>query len=41
MKVDTQTFQKIIQTLIQQGDVEMVTLRTAGRSGNAYRLVQG
>jgi hypothetical protein len=40
MKLDSQTFQKIIQTLTLQGDVEPVPVPTAGRTGLAYRLVQ-
>jgi hypothetical protein len=39
MKVDAQTFQKITETLILQGDIEKVPVRTAGRTGTAYRLL--
>ena len=41
MKVDAQSFQKIVQTLVQQGDIGIVTTKTAGRPGVAYRLLQG
>lgn len=39
MKVDAQTFQKLVQTLLQQGDIESCHLPTAGRTGLAYRLL--
>jgi len=41
MKLDAQAFQKIVQTLVQQGDVEVVAVKTAGRTGVAYRLLEG
>lgn len=40
MKVDAQTFQKIIDTLLQQEDIEVVRTPTAGRTGTRYRLVE-
>jgi hypothetical protein len=40
MKIDAQTFQRIIQTLSAQGDVELTQIRTAGRPGLAYRLLR-
>jgi hypothetical protein len=39
MKVDAKTFQELITTLEQQGDVATVTQATAGRQQRAYRLV--
>ncbi len=39
MKLDAQTFQKVIETLRQRNDIEIVPLKTATNSGNAYRLV--
>jgi hypothetical protein len=38
MKLDAQTFQKITMTLQQQGDIELVAIKTPGRTGFAYRL---
>ncbi len=38
MKLDSKTFQGIIETLVQQGDVEFVPIKTGGRSGLQYRL---
>lgn len=40
MKLDAQTFQKIIDTLLQQEDIEVVRTPTAGRTGTHYRLVE-
>ncbi len=39
MKLDAQTFQKVIETLRQQNDIDNVTLKTATKTGNAYQLV--
>jgi hypothetical protein len=41
MKVDAQTFQKIIDTLHQQDDIEVFPNPTPGRTGSCYRLVEG
>jgi len=38
MKTDAKTFQNIIETMLQQGDVEIVSNRTTGRTGLSYRL---
>lgn len=39
MKLDAKTFQELITTLEQQGDVEVVTTSRPGSSFRAYRLV--
>jgi hypothetical protein len=39
MKVDSQAFQHIVQTLTLQGDIECVSVPTPGRYGIAYRLL--
>ena len=39
MKMDCRRFQDLISTLVQRGDVEVVTAGTAGRPGTRYRLV--
>ena len=39
MKMDAQSFQKLVQTLEQQGDIEVMPVKTHGRSGIAYRLL--
>jgi len=39
MKLDAQTFQKVIETLRQRNDIEIVMLKSATNTGNAYRLV--
>ena len=39
MKLDAKTFQNIVETLQQQGDVEIIPNRTAGRTGVLYRLM--
>ncbi|MFV0442619.1 MAG: hypothetical protein ACK5Q5_03505, partial [Planctomycetaceae bacterium] len=39
MKMDAQSFQKMMDTLIDQGDVLPVNQSTAGRPSRAYRLV--
>jgi hypothetical protein len=39
MKVDTKSFQAIVDTLVQQGDLEVQTVKTSGRSGYQYRLL--
>lgn len=41
MKMDAQTFQELLATLEQQGDVITVTQSTAGRPQRAYRLAGG
>lgn len=38
MKMDSQMFQKLVQTLVEQGDVEPVPIKTSGRTGLLYRL---
>ncbi len=38
MKLDTKAFAALIDTLCEQGDVEIVTAPTAGRTMRAYRL---
>lgn len=40
MKMDTKAFAALIDTLCQQGDVEVVTAPTPGRTMRAYRLVE-
>lgn len=40
MKMDAQSFQKLIQTLEQQGDIEPIAVKTSGRTGLAYRLIE-
>jgi len=39
MNIDANTFQKIIQTLIQQGDIRQIEVPTSGRPGIKYRLL--
>lgn len=39
MKIDAKTFQELITTLEQQGDVAICTQSTAGRPQRSYRLV--
>lgn len=39
MKMDAQSFWKMVLTLGQQGDIEKVDVKTAGRTGLAYRLI--
>jgi predicted ArsR family transcriptional regulator len=38
MKIDAQSFQKLVQTLVQQGDLVVESAKSAGRTGNVYRL---
>ena len=38
MKKDAKTFQELIETLVQQGDVSIVAAETAGRPQRAYRM---
>lgn len=38
MKMDSQTFQKLVQTLVEQGDVDVVPIKTPGRTAFLYRL---
>lgn len=38
MKLDAKSFQILVDTLVQQGDLETVSIRTNGRSGLLYRL---
>lgn len=38
MKMDSKTFQTLIETLLQQGDVEIQSVKTTGRTGVHYRL---
>lgn len=39
MKLDSQSFQQVIQTLAEQGDIEVQTVLTSGRTGLMYRLL--
>lgn len=39
MKLDAQTFVKVIETLRQRNDIEIVSVKTATKTGNAYRLM--
>ena len=38
MKMDTKSFQALVETLSQQGDIEIESVRTNGRTGSQYRL---
>ena len=38
MKLDTQTFQRIIQTLTQQGDIDILKHDTQGRPKIVYKI---
>jgi hypothetical protein len=38
MKMDCRSFQELVTTLIQRGDVEVITASTAGRPNTKYRL---
>jgi hypothetical protein len=38
MKLDSQTFQRVLETLEQQGDVQTILQTTSGRPQRAYRL---
>lgn len=40
MKMDARSFQSLVQTLDQQGDIEVTPVKTAGRAGIAYRLLR-
>jgi hypothetical protein len=39
MKMDAKTFTVLIETLVQQGDIEVATVSTPGRNMRAYRLI--
>ena len=39
MKMDSKTFQGLIDTLVQQGDIEIQSIKTTGRTGFHYRLL--
>jgi predicted ArsR family transcriptional regulator len=39
MKIDAKTFQELINTLEQQGDIQTTTQSTDGRPQRAYRLL--
>jgi hypothetical protein len=41
MKLDSKSFAMLIDTLCEQGDVEVVTAPTSGRTMRAYRLIEG
>jgi len=41
MKMDAKTFSVLVETLIQQGDIEIVTGSTAGRPSRMYRMQGG
>jgi DNA-binding IclR family transcriptional regulator len=38
MKMDCRTFHELVTTLVQRGDVEVITAPTAGRPSTKYRL---
>lgn len=38
MKMEAQALQKIVVTLLQQGDIELIERKTPGRTGVTYRL---
>lgn len=40
MKMDAQSFQRMMETLIDQGDVSLINQATAGRPQRAYQLVE-
>jgi len=40
MKMDAKSFQSLVQTLDQQGDIEVTSVKTQGRAGIAYRLLR-
>ena len=40
MKLDGLTFQRIMETLIEQGDIVPLDLKTAGRQSRAYKLTE-
>jgi len=40
MKLDAQMFQKLVSTLQQQRDIEIQQIKTTGRTGVAYRLIE-
>lgn len=40
MKTDAKTFLQLIDTLSQQGDLELVTAETTGRPQRAYRMIE-
>ncbi len=39
MKMDAKTFHGVIETLAQQGDIEIQSVKTTGRTGIHYRLL--
>jgi hypothetical protein len=41
MKTDSKSFSMLVDTLVQQGDVEIVTVPRAGSAVRLYRLVRG
>jgi len=41
MKMDAKTFTVLIETLVQQGDIEVVMASTPGRNMRVYRLIGG
>jgi len=41
MKVKAREFTEMVETLVQRGDVEVVPVTTAGRTGAMYRLAAG
>lgn len=41
MKIDSKTFGELVMTLVQQGDIEVGTEETAGRTNRSYRLTSG
>jgi hypothetical protein len=41
MKMKTKDFKELIETLVQRGDVQALTVQTPGRTGLVYRLAAG
>lgn len=41
MKMDAKRFRELIDTLVQAGEVVIESVETAGRTGLAYRLLEG
>lgn len=39
MRIDTRNLQKLVSTLKQQDDIEVIETKTAGRTASAYRLI--
>ena len=41
MKVNARAFQEIVETLLQQEDLEVIQAPTTGRTTTVYRLIEG